>query len=167
MGYTTSFSGSLKSDKPIQYAHKVYINLFAETRRMKRKKSSTILLSDFARLEADLPVGKDGGYFVGGQGFSGQQIDDSVLDSNSPPAGQPSLWCQWIVDENGEIVWDRNEKFYYYTEWLRYLITHFFSVWGYSLNGEIFWQGEESDDFGKIIVRNNKVTTKKGIRSYR
>ena len=166
MGYRTSFTGSLESDKPIQDIHENYINRFAETRRMKRKESSTVLLHDPERLAVNLPVGKDGGYFVSGKGFMGQDKDDSILDNNIPPTGQPSLWCQWIVNENGEIVWDGGEKFYYYTEWLQYLITHFFSIWGYNLNGEIEWQGEEADNFGKIIVQDNKITTKKGIRFY-
>lgn len=81
---------------------------------------------------------------------------------------QPGLWCQWVIeqetDENGEeiqkLVWDENEKFYNYVEWLKYLINHFFERWGVKLNGKIKWSGEEPSDVGIIIVKNNEVTTK-------
>jgi hypothetical protein len=76
---------------------------------------------------------------------------------------QPGLWCQWRPDEGGTaIVWDEGEKFYDYVEWLRYLVEHFLRPWGYVLNGEVTWQGEESDDIGKIVVADNKIEVKHG-----
>ena len=88
---------------------------------------------------------------------------------------QPGLWCQWIVEQNPihepdviehVLSWDGNEKFYYYVEWLQYLIDHFFSKWDVKLNGEIEWIGEDPDDFGKIIVSDNIVVTKVGRKVY-
>lgn len=76
---------------------------------------------------------------------------------------QPGLWCHWIISEDGtKLKWNEAEKFYYYIEWLKYLINHFFEPWGIKLNGEIEWQGEDPDDFGKIIVTDNIVNTKIG-----
>lgn len=76
---------------------------------------------------------------------------------------QPGLWCQWIPDEGGStLAWDEGEKFYEYVPWLRYLIEHFLRPWGYVLNGEVTWQGEEADDRGKIVVTDNAIEVKVG-----
>jgi hypothetical protein len=89
---------------------------------------------------------------------AGQRHDASVLDYNKAPLHQPGLWCQWVVNETGtELLWDEGEKFYCYVEWLEYLISHFFEKWGVKLNGEISWQGDESDDRGTIFVKDNVV----------
>jgi hypothetical protein len=72
------------------------------------------------------------------------------------------LWCQWEVSNKASnkqqvLAWDGGEKFYNYTEWLKYLINHFFSKWGVMLNGSIEWEGEESSDKGIIVVEDNQV----------
>jgi hypothetical protein len=36
MGYTTDFSGEFKLDKPLTDEQAIYVNKFADTRRMKR-----------------------------------------------------------------------------------------------------------------------------------
>ena len=131
---------------------------------------------------ADEIYGKEGEFFVGNDDTTG------VIDNNTPPGqvpwndksfegmsrfeenqrrakageSQPGLWCQWILDYNGELGWDGNEKFYHYVEWLEYLITKFFNPWGIMLNGEIKWKGEETEDIGKIVVVDNVVTVKNG-----
>jgi hypothetical protein len=55
------------------------------------------------------------------------------------------------------------EKFYYYTEWLQYLCDHFLAPWGYVLNGEVTWEGEDHSDVGLLKVVDNKVTRHKGF----
>lgn len=76
---------------------------------------------------------------------------------------QPGLWCKWCITPDCKYLeWDGSEKFYDYVEWLQYLITNFFQPWGIKLNGQIKWSGEDTSDVGIIIVKNNKVTTKKG-----
>jgi hypothetical protein len=121
-------------------------------------------------------------YGVLGQYYVNEDNDSStILDFNSAsgesgykpilsekdPNGQPSLYCQWIVTDNGETLeWDGVEKFYCYVEWLNYLINHFFNKWGIMLNGDVFWEGEESGDLGKIEIRNNVVTTKNATITY-
>ncbi len=109
---------------------------------------------DALREAVGLPFGREGGYYVAGVGCEGA----SVLDYNEPPEGQPGLWCQWVPDQTGEhIEWDGNEKFYGYVPWLRYLIEHFLAPWGYMLNGEVTWFGEQRDDLGMIRVTDNVV----------
>jgi hypothetical protein len=142
--------------------HAAYLLHFSETRRMRRNPQIAQALPDPVRAAVGLPIGPEGAYFVGGEGYSGQAHDDSVLDYNKPPRGQPGLWCQWIPNEDGTaIVWDDGEKFYCYVEWLEYLIEHFLRPWGYLLNGEIKWQGEDEADQGKIVVTDNGVRARR------
>lgn len=159
MGYTTDFFGSFDISPAIKPEHEEYINKFATTRRMIRNAAVAETLKDDVRKRAGLPVGNEGAFFVGGEGFMGQDRDKSVVDGNNPPRGQPGLWCQWVV-EDGELRWDGGEKFYEYVEWLKYLVTNFFKPWGYTLNGTVEWQGEDRNDRGLIIVKDNVVTTK-------
>lgn len=162
MGYTTDFEGELKITPEIQPDHETYINTFSKTRRMKRNEAATAVLPDRIRDRVGLPVGRDGGYFVGSEASFGQDWEHpSVVDRNRPPEGQPGLWCQWAV-EDGALRWNLGEKFYDYTEWMAYLIDNFFAPWGYKLNGEITWVGEDRTDMGKISVKDNVVTVKTG-----
>ena len=135
--------------------------------------------------------GNDGEYFAMKDDQMGQTQDASIVDYNTPPgqggfmenedfdtkwnetqrrikAGecQPGLWCQWIINKENELVWDGGEKFYEYTGWLQYYITNFFSKWGVMINGEIEWNGEDPDDFGKIVVKDNVIEEKVGRKVY-
>lgn len=106
--------------------------------------------------------GVDGEYFANPGNDFGQHGDNSVIDSNRPPTSQPGLWCQWTVSKsNKHLEWDGGEKFYYYTEWLQYLINKFFTPWGVKLTGEVIWQGESAGDVGKIVVVDNMVSVKR------
>lgn len=158
MGYSTDFSGRFELDKPLTQAQAEYLRAFAETRRMRRDSRKARLLPDPKREAVGLPIGPEGAYFVGGSGFMGQGEDESVLDHNRPPVGQPELWCQWVpTDQNDGIEWDGGEKFYSYVEWIKYLIEHFLKPWGRTLNGSVEWFGEERDDMGMIKIENNQV----------
>lgn len=152
MGYTTDFRGGLEITPNISDNHKEFINKFSETRRMKRDSDLALSVEDGIRAAVGLPIGEDGGYFVGSD-------QNSIIDRNVPPKGQPGLWCQWVIEGEG-LVWDEGEKFYFYVEWLQYIVDNFLEPWGYTLNGEIEWRGEEWDDTGIISVLNNKITIK-------
>lgn len=78
-----------------------------------------------------------------------------------------SYYCQWTTDDAGAtLFWDQGEKFYDYIRWLAILIEKFFEPWGVSVNGEVIWEGEDSSDLGKIIVKDNEVTIKCGVVRY-
>ena len=160
MGYTTDFEGKFDiSPAPLSPEHANYLREFAGTRRQTWNVEKIADASDPAREAALLPLGPEGAYFTGAVGSFGQEIGARVKNTNEPPAGQPSLWCQWVPSPSGEHVeWDQGEKFYHYTEWLEYLIQHFLKPWGYVLDGEVFWQGEDAEDFGKIVVVKNVVS---------
>ena len=170
MGYTTDFVGRFKFDKPLAPEHLAYLLKFNRTRRMKRDEGMTATRPDPIREATGLPVGFEGEYFVGEGGFAGQCEDDipydqrkqvcGITDYNKAPADQPGLWCQWVPNEEGTALQhDDGEKFYDYVEWLNYIIENFVRPWGYTLNGEVHWQGEDSEDRGTIYVVGNHVTS--------
>ena len=166
MGYCTDFSGRLEFNKPITDELRGYIKKFNETRRMIRDvEKIKEIYPNWTELCFNGNLGREGEYFVGGDGFMGQEKDASVVNYNYAPASQPGLWCQWII--NGDYLeWDGGEKFYNYIEWLEYLIKHFFAPLGYVLNGDITWQGEDSDDCGVIQVTDNLVDVDYGLHVY-
>lgn len=144
MGYTTDFNGEFKLNKPLDKKTLDFLNKFNRTRRMRRN--------------VDAKYGVEGEFYVDGTGFAGQDRDATVIDGNAPPSTQPGLWCQWVPNEDGTAIqWDGGEKFYDYVAWLDYLITKILKPAGYKLTGEVTWQGEDSNDIGKIVVKNNKV----------
>ena len=162
MGYTTDFDGEFYFEKPLEKKHIAYLQAFANTRRMMRDEGIASKFRDPIRVNAGLPIGEDGCYYIGSSGFKGQDRDSSIVEYNDPPSDQPGLWCQWTVSDDGKaLYWDGGEKFYEYVPWLQYIIDHFISKWGYVLSGDVYWYGEDRDDSGLIRVSNNKIEVKK------
>ena len=93
-------------------------------------------------------------------------VDFNQEDHPEDPS-TPDIWCQWrpTEDKTG-IEWDDGEKFYDYTEWIEYLIEHFLKPWGYIVNGDVSWDGEESADLGVISVKDNVVRCKHAVIRY-
>lgn len=154
MGYTTDFEGRFKLNKPLDADTCVFLKRFSETRRM-----------TFDPKVIGKEYGVDGEFYVGHHedfsgSFAGQVSRDfpGLVKYNTPPSNQPSLWCQWIPSPDGEYIeWNGREKFYEYTDWLKYIISNFLAPKGYELNGEVRFQGETYDDRGVILVSNNRV----------
>lgn len=160
MGYSTDFVGTLKTDKPLTLVHATYLRHFSASRRMKRDVVKSTLLPDPHRISVGLPSGVEACFFVGDDlSGCGHRQDASIVDHNKPPKGQPGSWCDWTVNDQGELEWNGSEKFSCYIQWLQYLIDNFYEPWGYKLNGSINWQGEDDNDAGTITVVNNVVTT--------
>lgn len=92
-----------------------------------------------------------------------EKLLDFAADRHERVDGAPSYYCQWVptIDGTG-IEWDGGEKFYEYDKWIEYLIIHFLRPWGYTLNGEVAWNGENPHDLGKIVITNNVVQVKHG-----
>lgn len=181
MGYTTEFSGEFRFDKDIDPALAKYLNDFAKTRHM-RLNVDEVKKDDpeWAKHCFNGEMGFEGQFYVNlNENLNRAEMvehptyghkyykfcDDLfyndnqyVIDNNTPAEGVPSLWCQWVVDEEENVlVWDGGEKFYHYIEWLKYLITNFIEPSGYKLNGKVRWRGEDFDDMGAIVVQDNKV----------
>jgi len=71
-----------------------------------------------------------------------------------------------VLEDKITIEWDGGEKFYKYSEWIEYLIKKILKPRGYKLNGEVKWEGEENEDMGIIVIKNNVVTIKKAKITY-
>ncbi len=167
MGYHTEFVGEFTCTPCLAPNHCAYVKQFSDTRRVKRDAVIASEMPDPIREAVGLPIGVEACNYVGAElGAFLNGKDKSILDwrdYNSPPHGQPGLWCKWAPDDNGEILeWNGHEKFYDYIKWLEYLITNYLHQWGYMLNGEVEWQGEDADDSGIIEVINNTITVKYG-----
>ncbi|KAI8865989.1 hypothetical protein GQ42DRAFT_165783 [Ramicandelaber brevisporus] len=168
MGYTTDFTGHFDITPRLDAKHRDYIRAFSSTRRITFEAAGADF-PDQPRRAVGLPFGNNGEF------YSGPEIrysDKHVIDHNNPPDSQPSLYCQWTVarDKHGNDIlkWDQVEKFYCYTEWLRYLIANFFKPWGYTLNGTVHWQGESDDDTGTITMVNNIISVHgEGVVDYK
>lgn len=74
-----------------------------------------------------------------------------------------NAYFQWVPAETFEhIVWDGNEKFYKYTEQLKWLCG-WLKERGISATGDLYWQGEESGDTGVLSVTANEVSVRKNV----
>lgn len=197
MGYSTDFNGSLTLSRPTTEVEKLYLDTLAGTRRMQRDNTILMKLYNGEhgypgkdKTNADEVYGFKGEYFAMDDHKMGQSHDKSIVDYNSASgevgytehngdwglriqlmaqlkAGQPSLWLQWVLNNEGtELEWDGSEKFYCYVQWLEYLIGNFFEPWGIKLNGEIEWTGEDRSDTGKIVVTDNSVEIYEGEITY-
>jgi hypothetical protein len=169
MGYTTDFSGAFALTPALTKEQDEYLTAFCQTRRMARDTSKLPISPNHLHEKAGMTdPGPEGAYFVDGDGFMGQSHEDpSIIDYNKPPIGQPGFWCQWLPTNDGECLeWDFGEKFYNYVEWLEYLIEHFFTPWGVTLNGAIQWYGDEPDDRGLIEVEDSVVTVKRAVITF-
>ncbi len=72
--------------------------------------------------------------------------------------GAPRSFCMWeLLPDGSALKWDGGEKFYYYTEWLKFLIDTYLTPWGHAVNGAAKWSGEDVDDAGVLVVYDNKV----------
>lgn len=77
------------------------------------------------------------------------------------PGEKPDSYMQWVPTESlDQIVWDENEKFYNYTEWMTWLC-QLLDTWGIDADGTLQWRGESRDDTGFIQVVKNDVTRSK------
>lgn len=167
MRYNTTFQGEFLLDRPLTTAQKDYLQRFSQTRRMKRdcqceelrKKANSL------RESVGLPLGIEGEYFVGSYTSYGMDEGnnwDSVIDMSKPPRTQPSLWCEWTVSHDGtKIIWSEEDYFYEYIQWLQYLLDNFLKPWGYIVNGQCEWQGQNSEDQGIIYIKDNTLEARR------
>lgn len=151
MGYTTEFEGYVTISPALDFQEIDYLNKFSDSRRMHRE---------------------EGPFYVDGPGFMGQDRTSTVINEDKPDPSQPSLWCSWVPSKDGTTIgWNGGEKFYNAVEWMRYIIQTFLTSKPpkelpffkyHRVDGEIYAQGQESDDKWLLQVENNKVVVKQG-----
>jgi hypothetical protein len=161
MGYTTDFYGEIKANPPLNASEQKFFNAFSDTRRVIRNYPN------------------QGKYFISDGTDSFGQNTKNIIEHNTPPEGQPGLWCKWKANQQGNIQWDGAEKFYSADEWMLYIIEHFFKKNSYMqtlepetyqkygfqehiFDGVIYAKGEEPGDIWKLIVKNNEVFISQG-----
>ena len=163
MGYSTEFDGQFNLDKPLTTEHLAYLKRFARIRHMRWLDEIVGNLPDATRTAVGLPAGPEGMYLTNDlvmeESYNAPYPHHrAIIDYDRAPADVPDLWLQWVPTEDGtSLKWDGNEKFYDYVAWLKFLIGHFLIPWGYTLNGRVKWQGDDTSDHGVIIVDRNIV----------
>lgn len=157
MGYDTRFWGTIAIDPPLNNHERAHLVEFAST------------------------------------GLSAT-VTKSPNPSATPPVtiaaehNLPDSYCQWIPHDAGTALeFDQEEKFYYASDWLAYLIDTFLKpgarlqqdlarrspgyefapalehfTFDHLCNGEIDAQGEDADDRWRLIVRDNIVSVQSG-----
>ena len=179
MGYYTSFEGTIAFDRPLDENLARFIKAFTKTRHVKRNVNTLNNTLNNIGIDPQImlpPVpsikdfGPDGMLFVPQyrptnttytedlfEKIPNVYNDVSVEDANTPPGTCPNLWADIELSETNDSLTLLDGKNYDYQEWLRWLIRHIFEPAGYTLNGNITWQGEDQGDYGTISVKNNDV----------
>ena len=154
MGYTTYFEGQFKTDKPVPQNVKDILKGLSTTRRMKRNVGPE--------------YGVEGEFYFGDEDIlTANKADTNIIDFNRPPKTQPSLWCDWeLQDDDQTIEWNGSEKFYAYVEWIYYIINAVLKPNKIILNGKVEWNGEDKMDAGLIEVINNNVYVRHMVTTY-
>ena len=149
MGYETKFSGSMTISPPLSDEDFEFLRAFNLTRHYQRN------VDDKFGMLGELYVEEEDS--AASSLFTGKK-DPIVVDYNTPPPTQPSLWCGWYPDPNDrDSLCIEDGKTYCYTEWLEYIIKNFLAPKGYTVNGCVQYEGEEFGDIGYIEAKDNKV----------
>jgi hypothetical protein len=157
MSYSTDFYGFWTLTPALSLAQTDYLQKFSRTRRVKRNPDA--IKTDRRLATIGLDLGVDAEYFV-----DIEDEDKSIVDLNLPPGKQPSLRCQWRVNDRGDrLEHTGGEKFDGYVEWLDYLVEHFFSPWGIKINGSVRYEGNVLLDSGTIEIIDNRIEVRQDI----
>lgn len=77
----------------------------------------------------------------------------------------PGGYLQWVPSTDlRHVVWDEGEKFYNYTEWMRWVVARLSEI-GVECNGTLLWSGEDAGDVGRIVVADGAVTEERFDKS--
>ena len=150
MGYQTDFSGEFRLNKLLDEKTFTFLTKLSETRSGKRNGHSK--------------YGVEGEFYVEGEiePCLAKNTEDfsSIIDTNSPPRTQPSVWCDWApvhYDGYDAIEWNGAEKFYDYVEWIEYIAHKILAPKGYLLTCVVEWRGQDWEDTGTISITDNIV----------
>lgn len=153
----------IKLEPPLTAAQSAYIRAFSKIRHVKRNADAEEKHRDPVRKKAGLPVGKEGAYVVHDQESYGL-----IEDYNTPPDGQPDLYCQWFPEGRQTLVWkghpDAPEDIYQAGDWLSWIATNILDTWGVKANGMMAWQDREG--LGVVVVKDNDVREPEVSRTY-
>jgi len=66
----------------------------------------------------------------------------------------------WIMVDDTFLQWDGNTDFEDPTTPLQELIDNIFAPNGFTVEGEVRWQGDDDLDRGRISIKNNKIKSR-------
>jgi len=153
MGYSTHFAGTLTVTPPLNEHERGYLADFAQTRQTSPDRGQLVVEST--------SIGYVSSYFSG----------------NTPQGNKPEIWCHWVPDEAGNLVWNEAEKTHAHEQWLTWLIEHLLGpasrdfvqqrlgedprlehfTHDHIINGIVDAQGDDPDDMWRIRVTENTV----------
>jgi hypothetical protein len=76
-----------------------------------------------------------------------------------------SEYYEWHISSNDELQPPSEGKYHYTDEALIASLSKLEAM-GFRANGEVTWQGEDGEDHGKYVVKNNKLTIYDCVRTY-
>lgn len=80
--------------------------------------------------------------------------EDGIILGND----NPDTWCLWQTD--GKVLYSSSGNAYDFEEWLRIIVEEIIVPRGYVLNGEVEWIGDDPDDRGKVVIKDNEIKYK-------
>lgn len=157
MSYTYDLFGKLSISPPLTAAQVAYIQEFSGSYRHKFAPKWQSWPNPL-REAVGLPVGIDGEYISSAMGTGADFIENCMEVDTNTPNDQPSFQCCWTTNSKGTAVqWNKLRRTFAPTQWLEYMVEHFFIPWGVTLNGTVECHGEDKEDRTLIVVTNNSV----------
>jgi hypothetical protein len=169
-----SIEGKLKISKTLKGNHFRYLQAFHSTKRISRSVQDLEDIPDPIRVNVGLPLGEECSFFVGR--FSRA----SSIDHKICPTGQPSNWCPFYPEYNGNylavnpLAPDLRQGAFKFSNaevlevhnWLEYIINNFMSPWGYYLDGRLqikshnnyYLSDHQHDTIIIFNVKNNNIS---------
>lgn len=169
MSYTYDLFGKLSVSPPLNADQVAYIQEFSGSYRHKFAPKWQSWPNPL-REAVGLPVGIEGEYISSSMGSGSDFIDNCMEVDTNTPNNQPSFQCCWTANTKGTALqWNKLRRTFEPVPWLNYMIEHFFTPWGVTLNGKVECHGEEFDDRTLIVVTNNTArrTQKKEWDEYK
>ena len=159
MSYATRFYGGFALDRPLTRDQHRLLQIFLDSAHVQFDPAKIDYhkpkIAEYVDLlyKLDVGLGKDLTYFV-----AGRNPDPDIVKLWLPPKDVPGMWCEWKIGSSRRtVVWNGEEYFYDYVDWLGFLIQRFFKRWGYTLSGFVEWEGEDMSDKGWIEVQDNMM----------
>lgn len=157
MSYTYDLFGKLSISPPLNADQVAYIQEFSGSYRHKFAPKWQSWPNPL-REAVGLPVGIEGEYISSAMGTGADFIDNCMEVDTDTPNKQPSFQCCWTTTAKGTALhWNKLGRTFAPTQWLEYMIEHFFKPWGVTLNGKVECHGEDKRDRTLIVVNNNCV----------
>ena len=165
MGYQTFIHGEFKINKPLDDKTFELVRGLHTSRRMKR---DIKMLADRLGISVEVArkeYGDDGEFYVAEVGLNRWDDVPDIVEVNTPPEAQPTLWNSWDIEDDKQTIFCPDEQAEYgYLDWLEYINDKVLKPRGYHLAyGEAYWSGDEDNDKGEISIENGEIVIKRAL----